>query len=224
MIFMPIDHGNLTEAMKRDPSVSGFVAKHSMATNQQPSGTVSVHVVYLVPSDKKPRHIYTVALRKAIREMRAFYQEELGITESRARASIGETFDISSPVVEIVVTPHDSAYYNANNQAGSFEFFSRAVEDGFEATGGAFNDPENIWVFYIDADPACGRLNLAVVAHCARRSMATEQILNYLPRSLNCDGGKVVTANGGVSRSVWREFDSGSEDTAAGERRRNKSS
>jgi hypothetical protein len=55
------------------------------------------------------------------------------------------------------VTSHDSAYYNANNQAGLFEFFFRAVGDGFEATGGGFNDPDAVWVYYIDADPACGQ-------------------------------------------------------------------
>ena len=155
--WMPSGHGNLGAATEQDPSVKGFVAKHSKGEIKQQSDTGSVHVVYLVPFDKKPRHIYSVALRKAIREMRAFYQAQLGITESRARADIGETFDISSPAVEVVVTPHDSAFYNANNQAGAFEFFFRAVQDGFEATGGGFNDPDDIWVFYIDADPACGQ-------------------------------------------------------------------
>src|SRR5688572_30322872 len=89
--------------------------------------------------------------------MQAFYQDELGTSRSRGRNAVGTTFKIFSPTVEVVATPHDSVYYNANNQAGQFEFFSRAVGDGFDATGGGFNDPDNIWIYYIDAAPACGQ-------------------------------------------------------------------
>jgi len=96
-------------------------------------------------------------VKRAILEMQAFYQEELGISRSKGRKAIGETFKTPLPTVEVVVTPHDSAYYNANNQAGQFEFFFRAVTDGFDATGGGFNDPDAVWIYYIDADPACGQ-------------------------------------------------------------------
>src|SRR5207247_1049543 len=56
-----------------------------------------------------------------------------------------------------VLPQHASAYYNANNQAGQFEFWSRVLGDAFDATGGRFNDPDNVWIYYIDADPACGQ-------------------------------------------------------------------
>ncbi len=133
-----------------------FVAKRSMRLKKQVSGA-SVHAVYLVPSDKRPRHDYRAAVRAAMLEMQAFYQEELGSSQFKRRKPVGETFDTFTPTVQIVRTPHDSAYYNANNQAGQFEFFFRAVQDGFAATGGGFNDPDAVWVFYIDADPACGQ-------------------------------------------------------------------
>ena len=116
-----------------------------------------MHVVYLVPVDKAPRDDYAAALQKAILEMQAFYQEEFGISRSTGRNAVGVTFETFTSAVEVVVTPHDSAYYNANDQAGQFEFFIRAVGDGFEATGGGFNDPDAVWVYYIDADPACGQ-------------------------------------------------------------------
>jgi hypothetical protein len=32
------------------------------------------------------------------------------------------------------------------------------VADAFGLTGGGFFDPNNIWVFYIDSDPACGQV------------------------------------------------------------------
>jgi hypothetical protein len=123
-------HADLAGAMQHDPFMKGFVDKHSKrASNQFSVSSGTVHVIYLVPADKAARHDYKVALRKAILEIRAFYQEELGLTPSKGRKAVGKTFDIIKPRVEVVVTPHDSAYYNANNQAGQFEFFFRAVED-----------------------------------------------------------------------------------------------
>ena len=59
MVWMPNGHGNLADATKQDQPMKGFVAKHSKGLKKQLSGDASVHVVYLVPSDKRPRHIYT---------------------------------------------------------------------------------------------------------------------------------------------------------------------
>jgi len=156
LVWMPSGHSDLTHATEQDPSLKAFVAKHSNPAKKPSSGGF-VHVVYLVPADKAPRDDYAAALEQAILEMQAFYQEELGTSRSRGRNAVGVTFNTFSPTVEVVVTPHDSAYYNANDQAGQFEFFFRAVGDGFAATGGGFNDPDAVWVYYIDADPACGQ-------------------------------------------------------------------
>jgi hypothetical protein len=147
---------DLTGTTEQDLSLKDFVAKHSKAAKKRSSGG-SVHVVYLVPADKTPREDYAAAVEEAILEVQAFYQDELGTSRSKGAKAVGTTFKTFSPTVEVVVTPHDSAYYNANNQAGPFEFFSRAVGDGFDATGGGFNDPDSIWIYYIDADPACGQ-------------------------------------------------------------------
>jgi hypothetical protein len=154
----PERHADLAGAMQYDPFMKDFVDKHSRSAAKQFSvSSGAVHVVYLVPADKAARRDYKVAVRKAILEIRAFYQEELENTPSKGRKAVGETFGVTKPRVEVIVTPHDSAYYNANNQAGQFEFFFRAVEDGFDATGGSFNDPDAVWISYIDADPACGQ-------------------------------------------------------------------
>jgi len=48
----------------------------------------------------------------------------------------------------------------ATNAAGgdpSQWFWENALADGFGVTGGGFNDPANRWIFYLDADPACGQ-------------------------------------------------------------------
>jgi len=149
-------HGDFGSATQQDPSVKAFVVNHSKRAKKGSSGS-SVHAVYLVPADKTPRDDYAAAVAEAILELQAFYQEELGTSRSKGRKAVGATFETFSPTVEVVVTPHDSAYYNANNQAGPFEFWSRAVGDGFDATGGGFNDPDSVWLYYIDADPACGQ-------------------------------------------------------------------
>lgn len=55
-------------------------------------------------------------------------------------------------------TPHAADYY-ASNPAGddhSLWYWNNALADGFTLTGGQFFDPENRWIFYLDADGACG--------------------------------------------------------------------
>jgi hypothetical protein len=149
-------HSDLTGAPEQDLAMKDFIAKQSKPAKKRSSGG-SVHVVYLVPADKTPREDYAAAVGEAILEVQAFYQDELGTSRSKGAKAVGTTFKTFSPTVEVVVTPHDTAYYNANNQAGQFEFFFRAVGDGFDTTGGSFNDPDNVWIYYIDADPACGQ-------------------------------------------------------------------
>src|SRR5438094_5328142 len=109
LVWMPSGHSDLTHATEQDPSLKAFVGTHSKGAKTRSSGG-SVHVVYLVPADKAPRDDYAAALQKAILEMQAFYQEELGISRSTGRNAVGVTFKAFSPTVEVVVTPHDSAY------------------------------------------------------------------------------------------------------------------
>jgi hypothetical protein len=109
-----------------------------------------VRVVYLVPIDRAVRHDYSQRLRYAIRNLQIFYRNELGDDT---------TFSLNKPIVEVVPTPHLASWYSTN-PAGPFSvwFFNNVVTEGFALTGGRFFDPSNIWVFYIDSDPACGQL------------------------------------------------------------------
>jgi hypothetical protein len=59
VVWMPNGH-DLDEAVEQDKSMKGFVAKYFKRVMKQPSGA-SVHVVYLVPSDKRPRYDYAAA-------------------------------------------------------------------------------------------------------------------------------------------------------------------
>jgi hypothetical protein len=59
VVWMPNGH-DLDEAVEQDKSMKGFVAKYSKRVKKQPSGA-AVHVVYLIPSDKRPRYDYAAA-------------------------------------------------------------------------------------------------------------------------------------------------------------------
>src|SRR5690349_10766505 len=102
-----------------------------------------VHVVYLVPSDRDEVPAYTANLAQAIRHLQLWYGEKNG----------GDTFEVADPVVEVVSTSHAADYYATHDGGGDLyvRFWDNVLADAFPLTGGAFNDPEHIWLFYIDA-------------------------------------------------------------------------
>jgi hypothetical protein len=119
-----------------------------------PPGTTTephVHVVYLVPSDRQVVPLYQATLEKTIRDLQLWYRDH---------TSDGATFEVHDPVVEIVQTSHPAAFYstNANGDDSYLWFWNNVLDDAFPATGGTFNDPENVWLYYIDADGACGQI------------------------------------------------------------------
>jgi hypothetical protein len=107
--------------------------------------------------------------------LREFYRQQLGN---------GYSFVLSSPAVEVFQTSHISSYYSANassqNAPQYIWFWENALADGFSLTGGGFNDPNNRWVFYIDADVGCGQViggnaGVAVMAANDMRGLTGEQ-------------------------------------------------
>jgi hypothetical protein len=119
---------------------------------EAPAGAASVPVVrmiYLVPSDRAFVKLNRQRMELAIRELQAFYWRQLG----------RKTFALHDPVVEVVRTPHPTTWYTQDAPASSDQerYWESATADGFSLTGGEFNDPQNRWVFYLDADPLCGQ-------------------------------------------------------------------
>jgi hypothetical protein len=104
----------------------------------------TVRVIYLVPSDANPREEFKIAITKAIKHLQQWYLAQLGN---------GKTFKLNDPIVEIVRTKHKTKWY-ATHPAGEYHlwFWNNAIADGFALTGASFNNPNFIWVFYIDAD------------------------------------------------------------------------
>ncbi|HEX8189487.1 MAG TPA: DUF4214 domain-containing protein [Pyrinomonadaceae bacterium] len=111
-------------------------------------GTKQVRIIYLVPSDKSARADYQNATANAISNLQRFYQSQIGG---------GNTFSIHSPAVEVYQTPHATAFYSTGENARAGGFFESVLADGLALTGGRFNDPNNRWIFYVDADPICGQ-------------------------------------------------------------------
>jgi len=107
--------------------------------------TKYVRIIYLVPSDSVVKTEYKLCLENAAKHLQYWYYDSLGS---------GKTFALRDPVVEVYQTSHNSIWYSTNPGGGDF-FWNNVLQDGFLLTGGMFNDPNNRWVFYIDADNAC---------------------------------------------------------------------
>jgi len=119
-----------------------------------------VRLIYLVPADSYPRKECINAMTEAIQHLQWWYSEQME----------GKTFTLNDPVVEIVSTNHPAKWY-AQNPAGEYYlwFWNNVLADGFTLTDAKFNDPNFVWVFYIDAenDPeqygGAGTNNIAVL-------------------------------------------------------------
>jgi hypothetical protein len=109
-----------------------------------------VHVVYLVPADKPVRKDYQIAIGNAILHLQNFYQSQM----DASRLVRGVSFSTNSPLVEVYRTSHTSSFYRSST-TNSLDFWNKVLADGFALSGGSFNDPNNRWIYYIDADPGC---------------------------------------------------------------------
>lgn len=108
-----------------------------------------VHIIYLVPLDSTENLNYTLSLENAARHLQLWYRDQLGDNQ---------TFSLADPVVEVYQTPHIANWYSTNPNGTLFvQFWNNVLQDGFALTGGRFYDPNNIWIFYIDAFNACGQ-------------------------------------------------------------------
>ena len=111
-------------------------------------GSKQVRMIYLIPADKAYREDYRSAIANAIINVQRFYQSQLGN---------GNAFSLHTPIVESYVTGHPTSFYSTGANAFAGGFWQSVLKDGFALTGGGFSDPNYRWVFYIDADQACGQ-------------------------------------------------------------------
>ncbi len=136
--------------LTKKAEVRSFIAIHGQSSVVPEGGRKLVRIIYLVPSDKAIRGDYINALQSAILNIREFYEDSLGA---------GNEFGLKSPIVEVHQTNHTEGYYSTNEPyigaPYSGWFWENALSEAFALTGGYFNDPNNKWIVYIDAQPAC---------------------------------------------------------------------
>ena len=147
-------HPEVARAEVSTELASKFIKKNSVVSpnSSGASATVSpkeVRVVYLVPSDRTIRQDYVSGIRSAIVHLQAFYQNQLGS---------GFAFSLHSPIVEVFQTSHAASFYSTGGNATQIGFWNSVLGDGFALSGGGFNDPNNRWIYYVDADPVCGQV------------------------------------------------------------------
>jgi len=100
-----------------------------------------VHVVYLIPTDKTLQSTYVSNLQTAARHLQGFFSSKLA----------GETYTLTNPIVTVLNSTHDSAFFNNGS------FHGNVIADVQSLTGvDVLNDPDNRWLLYIDAQNACG--------------------------------------------------------------------
>ncbi|OUJ74577.1 hypothetical protein BXP70_07305 [Hymenobacter crusticola] len=111
--------------------------------------TPEVRLIYLVPSDRTINPVYAGAIANAARDLRRWYQQQLGNTK---------TFTLHSPVVETYQTTHPVSWYQTNPNGSTFaQFYYNAAQDVFALTGGTYYDPNYVYAIYIDAESTCGQ-------------------------------------------------------------------
>jgi hypothetical protein len=120
----------------------------------------TLKVVYLVPSDRSPREEFPEGARRALTSVQRWYFDRLADQK---------TFPLADPLVETVQTRHPESWYSAS--AGKWDdreaLWAAAVHEAFRLTGGEYNDPRHVWLYFLDADlpriPAQGTSGVALL-------------------------------------------------------------
>ncbi|RYZ01853.1 MAG: hypothetical protein EOO73_34070 [Myxococcales bacterium] len=114
-----------------------------------------VHLVYLVPSDKTTQPAYVEGLERGAKNLQVWWKNTMGN---------GKTFSLASPVVEVVQTTHDSAWYNhvRDTTESTLDYYYNLLEDATAFAGAYSGDPNNVWLVYLDAKPRCGSITGAI--------------------------------------------------------------
>jgi len=141
------------------------------------TGGKLVRVVFLVPSDREADLTYVANLEDSLRTTQLWLADRMP-----GRTS----FRVHEPPVEVFATPHPAAWYstepNAATDNADLYFWYNTLDDGFAVTGGGWDDPDNVWLFYIQADRTCtqadgGVAGVAVLPENDLRGLAGEEIV-----------------------------------------------
>jgi len=177
---------------------------HNVPSQQPQAETIQkqIRYIYLVPSDKTVRDDYKAAIADAALHLQDFYQKELGNDYA---------YSLHTPIVEVYRTANPAAWYSTHPsgpgrpQAGWF--YENLLNDGFSLSGGRFDDPDNRWIYIIDADPVCnqyigGTNGIATLSGNDLRGLAGEQNLPRCPTTEQPDRGGKYRWIGGLGHEL----------------------
>ncbi len=148
--------GLSAQTLKRQPRDETAVERSAKRYREllgRPAGSLApqaagpeTRFIYLVPTDVQPRPSFLESLSSAAGNLQNWYRVQLGT---------GKSFKTHGPVVELVRAEHDSTWYSKNPSGDdrTLWFWNNATSDGFAKTGGSFDDPRFVWIFYLDAQP-----------------------------------------------------------------------
>lgn len=136
------------------PTIDADVTDAAPDACLPPAGTTTgklIRVVYLVPSDRDADARYVANLEHAVSDTQLWLSSKM---------PGGTSYRVHDPPVEVTATPHPMAYYrdNVNGDNPDYYYWYNAVDDGLDLMGGTFDDPNNIWLFYLAADTTCGQV------------------------------------------------------------------
>ena len=119
------------------------------AAEEGKPGLRKVRAVYLVSSDRQERAEYKKAIEHAIRDLQKWYGKQLD----------GPTFRLNDPVVEVVKSTRDAAWFtkNPNGRNPDDWGYNNTLDEAGKLLGARLNDPENIWLLYSDGPGNTGR-------------------------------------------------------------------
>ena len=112
----------------------------------QYAAAATIQLAYLSPSDKAYRSDYEAAIKAAARDLQSWLARELA----------GHSFKEN---VSWTRLPNTEAWYQSNptSRPHAARFWESVLGDAFALTGGRFDDPENVWIYYFDGDPLVGQ-------------------------------------------------------------------
>jgi len=139
----------------------------------------SVHVVYLVPSDRQIDPNIVLGLDRAMRHVQIWTGAHAGKGRALVFAS-DPAADFQQSVIALK-TSHPASWYSeaGAGQDGGAAWRARVLHDAQSLTGAVPGEPTNAWVFAMDAESAYGTGKatggIALLASTTLRSLAGAQ-------------------------------------------------
>lgn len=164
-----------------------------------PEGAASgklVRAVYLLPADREADAQHLANIRHALADAQLWL---------RARMPEGTSFRVHGEI-EVVETGHDAAHYRApaEGDSATHAYWFNGLDDAFALTGADFDDPDTVWMFFLDAPADCGQAT-GGIDHVALLSGRHLAWLSGRAPSPACEDDAAITrcaAVGAVLRSL----------------------